>query len=170
MAKVLMIIAQKGFRDEELLVPKEILEAEHTVKVASITRAEATGSMGAKVMPDMAVYEVNPDFFDAVVVVGGPGSPELARRREVVDLVEKAYGLGKIVAAICLGPMTLASAGILAGKNATVFGSRIGIQALENGGSSYKDKHVVIDGNIITADGPQSAGEFGETILKKLME
>lgn len=168
MAKVLMIVAQKGFRDEELLVPKEILSINHIVKVASLTRSEAVGSLGAKIIPDLAVFEANPEFFDAVIIVGGPGSPDLAKNELVTSFVSKAFSKGKIIGGICLGPMTLANAGILFGKKATVFKSRIGIDALRNGGSEYKDVHLIIDGNIITADSPQSAGEFAQTIKKKL--
>ena len=164
MAKVLMIVAQRGFRDEELLVPKEILEKEgHGVKVASLTRAQAKGSLGAVVSPDMAVYEANPEFFDCIIVVGGPGSPELAKKDEVIELVENAYKAGKVVAAICL-----AAAGVLSGKVATVFGSKQGIEALQNGGATYKDKGVVVDDMIITADSPQNAGKFGIAVAEKL--
>ena len=171
MSKVLMIVAQEGFRDEELLVPKEILEkAGHTIKVASVTRAKATGSLGASVMPDMAAYEANPEYFDAIVIVGGPGSPSLAKSKEVVELVENAYRKGRIVSAICLGPMTLAAAGVLSGKRATVFPSIDGIEALKDGGASYREEPVVVDGRVITADSPQSAGEFGNTIAEKLKE
>lgn len=171
MAKVLIIIAQEGFRDEELLVPKEIMEKEgHTVKVASLNRSKATGSMGAVVLPDMAVFEANPDYFDAIVVAGGPGSPKLARSRDVIDLVGSAARKGKIVCAICLGPMTLAAAGVLSNKNATVYPSQDGIDALKNGGANYKPEPVIIDGKIVTADSPQSAGKFGETIVELLKE
>lgn len=171
MAKVLIIVAQEGFRDEELLVPKEVMEkAGHSVKVASLTRAKATGSKGAVVLPDMAAYEANPEYFDAIVVAGGPGSPKLAQSKEVVDLMEAAYRKGKIVAAICLGPMTLAAAGILSNKDATVYPSPEGIQALKNGGANYKAEPVIIDGNVVTADSPQSAGSFGSAIVEKLKE
>lgn len=171
MAKVLIIVAQKGFRDEELLVPKEIIEKEgHTVKVASLNRAKATGSMGAVILPDMAVYEANPEYFDAILIAGGPGSPVLARTKEVVDLVEAASKKGKLVGAICLGPMTLAAAGVLSGKSATVYPAPEGIEALKNGGANYKPEPVIVDGKIVTADSPQSAGKFGDAIVELLKE
>ncbi len=169
MAKILMIIAQNGFRDEELLVPKQILEhAGHNVKVASITRGKATGSKGTSLQPDLAVYEANPAFFDCVVIVGGPGSPALAENGEVIDFV---LGMSKkLVAAICLGPMTLAQAGILKDKKATIFPDRSAITLLRQSGGVYKTGSVVVDGNIVTADGPQSAEQFGTTIVKMLGE
>jgi protease I len=171
MANILMVVAQTGFRDEELMVPKEILEkAGHSVKVASITRGKAMGSRGAVVQPDMAAYEANPAFFDCIVIVGGPGSPALAESREVRSLVERANGMEKVVAAICLGPLTLAKAGVLSGKNATVFPDRPAIVALRNSGAIYWTKPVVRDGNIVTADTPQNAGAFGDTLLEVLRE
>ncbi len=169
MAKVLMIVAQAGFRDEELLVPREILErAGHTVKIASLTRSRATGTKGAEVQPDMAIYEANAEFFDCIAVVGGPGSAALAERKDVVGLLAKANGKGKVVAAICLGPLSLARAGVLGGKNATVFPDRQAIQALRNCGATYLAKPVVRDGNVITADSPASAGAFGEALADAL--
>lgn len=171
MSKVLMVVAQNGFRDEELLVPKEILErAGHIVKIASINRGKATGTKGLVIRPDMAAYEANPEFFDCIIIVGGPGSPALAESRDVRSLVEKANGKGRIVAAICLGPLTLAKAGVLSGKNATIFPDRPAIQALRNSGAVYWTKAVVRDGNIVTADGPQNAGEFGDLLVEMLKE
>lgn len=169
MAKVLMIVAQNGFRDEELLVPKEILEREgHTVMVASITRAKAAGVKGAVIQPDMAAYEANPEFFAAIVIVGGPGSPALAENEAVTSLVRKADGKGRIVAAICLGPMTLAKAGVLSGKQATVFPDRKAVQLLREYGATYVAKGLVADGRIVTADSPANAGPFGEELAKML--
>ena len=169
MAKVLMIIAQQGFRDEELLIPKEVLEREgHDVKVASLTRMKASGSKGALVQPDLAIHEANPDFFDAVAVVGGPGSPALSDSRPVIDFILKMSRSNKIVAGICLGPMTLAKAGLLSGKNATIWPERNAIMLLRETGSTYKKEPVVVDGTVVTADGPQSAGKFGAEIARLL--
>ena len=171
MAKVLMVVAQTGFRDEELVVPKEILEkAGHSVTLVSLTRGKATGVRGTVVQPDMAAYEANPEFFDCIVIVGGPGAPALAESRDVRSLAEKANGKGKIVAAICLGPLTLAKAGVLFGKNATVFPDRPAIKVLRDSGAVYLTKPVVRDGNIVTADGPQSAGLFGDALVGMLEE
>ncbi len=169
MSKVLMIIAQSGFRDEELLVPKEVLERSgHQVKVASITRGKASGMKGAVVTPDMAVYEANPDFFDAFVVVGGVGAPTLADSEDVKKLLIGASGKGKLIGAICLGPMALAKAGVLAGKKATVFPDRGAISLLRETASQYVAEAVVTDGRIITADGPASAGKFGAALAAAL--
>ncbi len=169
MAKVLMIIAQSGFRDEELLVPKEVLErAGHHVLVASLTRQKASGSRGALVQPDLAVYEANPDFFDCVVVVGGPGSPALAESDDVKELLLGASARGKVIGGICLGPMALARAGVLAGKRATVYPDRKAIAVLKESAAQYRAEAVVTDGKVVTADGPSSATAFGNTLAEIL--
>jgi len=167
--KVLMIIAQKGFRDEEYQIPRQIIEkAGHNVKVASLTRSKATGAMGAIVHPDMGIHEVNPDYFDAYVIVGGPGAKALSENQEVINLLEKAYQKGKKMCAICIAPMILAKAGVLAGKNATVFPDRQAIGELRAGGALYRDQDVVVDGIVITANGPQSAEKFGMEVVRLL--
>ncbi|VVC02849.1 Intracellular protease 1 [Candidatus Bilamarchaeum dharawalense] len=169
MAKILMVIAQTGFRDEELLVPKEMLEkAGYTVMVASITRSKATGARGLVLQPDMAIFEANPDFFEAVIVVGGPGSPSLAGRKDVNDIVSGANAKGKVIGGICLGVMAVATSGILANKSATVFPDRQAVLLLRDNGARYVNQPVVVDGKIVTADGPANAGKFGTAILELL--
>ena len=169
MAKVLFVVAQKGFRDEELLVPKEMLEkAGHTVRIASLTRGKALGSMGAQIQPDMAIYEANPEFFEAIVIVGGPGSPILAEKDEVLGLLRAMAQKGKIVTGICLGPMALARSGVLAGKNATIFPDRKAILILRECGARYLMEPVVVDGRVITADGPENAGPFAQGLIDLL--
>lgn len=164
-----MIVAQNGFRDEELLIPKAIFEkAGHQVKTASILRSKASGSKGALINVDFGISEINPDFFEVVVVVGGPDSPTLAQNEQVINFIEKANSRGKIMSAICLGPMTLARAGVLAGKKATVYPDIRGIRAIRENGGVYFDEKVMVDGKIITANGPESAEEFAKAVLEKL--
>jgi putative intracellular protease/amidase len=59
-------------------------------------------------------------------------------------------------------------AGILDKKKATVFRSEV--KAIKRKGAIYTGKAVEVDGNIITAEGPQAATEFGQTIINALSE
>ena len=171
MSKVLMIISQENFRDEELFIPREMLQtAGHEVKVASLTRAKAKGMLGAQVAPDMAVHEANPDFFDAVIVVGGSGSLKLADSPDVQKLLFSAFRKGKILGAICLGPVALAKSGVLSGKRATVFRSDKSLRSLKDNGAEIAMEDVVRDGNIVTACGPEAANEFGKALAGMLEE
>lgn len=167
MKKVAMIIAQDGFRDEELLEPKEALEnAGVEVKVASTTLNYAKGMLGAKVKPDILISDINVKDFDAIVFVGGAGSSQYWDDPLAHKLAKDAVTQGKILAAICIAPVTLAKAGVLNGKRATVWSSEAG--QLKAGGADYTGRPVEKDGNIITATGPAQAREFGKEILKAL--
>src|SRR3989338_6137887 len=156
MAQILMIIAQKDFRDEELLIPKGIFEAAgYGVKIASLSRAKATGMMGTVVHPDFGVGETNSGFYDAVIVVGGAGTPSLWNHAELDSLLGDSESTGKLVCAICLGPTVLAKAGLLNGIKATVFRTPDSLRILRDNKAIYANDPVVVDGNIVTAEGPK---------------
>jgi protease I len=167
---ILMVIAPQNFRDEEFLEPKKIFEdAGAKVVVASPSLSVATGMLGAKVTPNITISEVNINEYDAIVVVGGIGSKQyLWENEELRGLVKKASNQGKIVSAICLSPAILARAGLLEGKNATVFPSGDAIEELNKGGAVYISRDVVVSGNIVTANGPDAAREFGNKVVEKL--
>ena len=66
----------------------------------------------------------------------------------------------------CGAPAILAKAGILKGRNATVYPT--GVDYLKECSVSYTGKPVEIDGRIITASGPDAAGEFGRELVRAL--
>lgn len=168
--KVLMIIAPQDFRDEELLEPKRILsEAGAQVTVASTKDGEATGMLGAKVRPDTVVDSQKAADYQAVVVVGGMGSPEhLWNHKHIHKLLTDAHTNGRVIGGICLSGAVLANAGVLAGKKATVWATDESLAALQNGKATYIKDHVVHDGNVITADGPEAAVDFGQKLVAAL--
>lgn len=169
MAKVLFIIAQDGFRDEELLEPKKVLEdGSIECEIASITTDPATGKLGATVNPNLAVQEAHAENYAAIIVIGGPGAPELANYPEVINLLKAAIEQNKIVGAICIAPTILAQAGLLQGKRATVYLTPESANTLKANGVELAEEDVIIDGNFITANGPGAATQFGQTILEKL--
>ena len=169
MANVLMIIAPKNFRDEELLVPKQILEkAGHKVAVESITTAPCKGMKGVVVTPQVSCEDADAADYDMIVVVGGSGAPELVLHGEVLSLIETGRELNKQCAAICLGPMVLAKAGILEGKRATVYDTPESREAFEEGRVIYTKEDVVMDDHTVTANGPQAAKRFGEKLVEVL--
>ena len=169
MKKAVMIIAQDNFRDEELLEPKEILEkAGIVVKIASLNKKIARGMLGARVMPDMTLQDIDAKDFDAVIFVGGSGSSIYWDDASAHKIAQQALSSNRLVAAICIAPVTLARAGLLKDKKATVWQSEAG--KLKQGGAVYTAQPVEKDGNIITASGPAAAGEFGKQIVKALSE
>jgi protease I len=167
--KVVMIIAPENFRDEELLQPKNILAEEGAeVAVASASLETAKGMLGAEVKPDILVNEIKPQDWDAVILIGGTGASQYWNDFSVHSMLNEAIKQNKIVGAICIAPVTLANAGILSGKKATVFSSET--QKLTDKGAECTGKDVERDGNIITASGPQAAKEFGNALVQALKE
>ena len=170
MAQVLMIIAQKGFQDKEYEDSrKAIEEAGHTVTVASPSAGEAIGKYDSVVQPDTTISEVDINTYSAIVVIGGPGALTLADHMAFFRLLKLAEDEQKIIGAICIAPRLLAQAGLLKGKQATVWNDD-GIQAvfLEQQGARYIDAPTAVDGTIITGNGPDAAKAFGEHIAKAL--
>ena len=170
MKKILFIVAFRNFRDEEFFVPKEILEKNGIeIKVASTQKGLALGADGGSVEVDYSLDEIKIDDFDAFVFIGGPGMVENLDNPSFQTLAKEAFEKNKFLAAICIAPALLAKAGVLKGKKATVWSSALNrhpIKILEENGAIYQDQNVVVDGNLITANGPTAAKEFGEKILE----
>ena len=165
--KVLMIVAPKNFRDEELLRPKEILEkAKANVTIASKGVKTAKGMFGSTISVDLDLAEANVKDYDAIVFVGGTGAEVYFNDPQALKIAKEAYEQGKVVAAICIAPSILANAGILEGKKATAFPSEA--SNLEAKGAIYTGEAVTVEGKIITAKGPEAAVQFGNAIAKLL--
>lgn len=165
------IIAPTGFRDEELFQPLEILEKKGVeCKISSLRKEECTGKLGGKATATLIFEEINSKIFGAIVFVGGGGVEEhgLPENRILLQKARESNNEKKIVAAICIAPRIIANAGILQGKRATCFPDEKTIRILKDKGAIYTKSEVEVDGNIITANGPQSARKFGEKIVEAL--
>ena len=158
-----MVLAPDGFKDEEYLEPRQVLEKSGIViKVASLRSGEAHGVKGALAPIDLLATEVKPEDFDAIIFVGGPGMADLVSDGRLIVLAQQFHQAGKLTTAICIAPMILAYAGLLKNKKATVWPRSQ--EDFIKAGALYTGKAVEIDGRIITADGPGAARKFGETI------
>ena len=167
---VLMVIASDNFRDEEYMQPRSILEeAGAEITVASSSTRKSTGMLGkVSVTPDVALDEVDTPRYDAVIFVGGSGADEYWDDATAHRVASTAYENDRVLGAICIAPITLGRAGLLDGKRATVFNSEV--ENLKKSGAVYTGAAVERDGNLITADGPQSAEEFGRVLMEAMAE
>jgi protease I len=169
--KAVMLIAFRDFRDEEYFVTKEILEkAGIEIKTASNKMGRAIGKFGGDTEVDLLVSQINVSDFDAIIFVGGPGCLDALDNEESYRIAREAVSQNKVLAAICISPVILARAGVLRGKRATVWNDFVKSQAkiLKREGAIFEDKPVVVDGKIVTANGPEAAKDFGEAILSLL--
>ena len=166
---ILMVIAPSDFRDEELFVPKDFFEKNGAeVVIASDKKGTAKGMLGRTASVDLSVSDADISDYDAVIFVGGSGVElhKLYENETYLKLATDASSSGKIIGAICLGPMVPAAAGILSGKNATVFES--GAAYITGKGANYTGAGVTRDGRIITGEGPAMAEEFARTVAGAL--
>lgn len=167
--RILMVIAPKDFRDEELFTPKRIFTlAGYKVVVASNTLSKAKGMLGGVTRPDILLKDVKVADYAATVFVGGTGSTiyydNSLARRIAVETVRQ----GKVLGGICLAPGIFAKAGILKGRHSTAY--KTACPLLRREGAKCRGAKLARDGKIITASGPDVAAQFAELILKILRE
>lgn len=167
MSRVLMVIAQDAFRDEEYARPKSVLEAAgHDVVTASFHRGPASGKLGMEAFADIALEDAAGDEWDAVVFVGGAGASAFFDDAHAHKLARDTSDRGSIVAAICIAPSTLARAGLLEGVPATAFASQR--DDLVAHGAVWTGDEVTVYGRIVTGNGPDAATAFGEAVARLL--
>jgi protease I len=169
--QALLIIAFDGYQDKEYEDTRGELELNGVkITLASNFKGIAHGSLGGNVNVDFLISEIKVDQFDAIIFIGGPGAAAAFQENlEAYRLCQEAISQNKILAAICISPTVLAKAGVLKNKKATVWSSltnKSPIEILKQGEAEYVDQAVVIDGKIITANGPQAAKDFGKAIIK----
>ncbi|MDR2812012.1 MAG: DJ-1/PfpI family protein [Endomicrobium sp.] len=167
MKRVVFITAPKVFRDEEYFKPKEILEkAGVEVITASIKIGKLTGRFGYKTISTVLISDINPSDFDAIIYVGGYGASVFFENKCTLQLANEFFNQNKPLASICIAGVILANSGVLKGRKATVYID--GKEALIRSGADYTGNSLEVDGNIITANGPDAAEEFGKAIVKAL--
>ncbi len=167
MAQVLMVIAPERFRDEELFdTQAELAQAGHQTVVASTRTGPCPGSRGGQVLAELTLPQAQCADYAAVVFVGGGGSKLLFHNADAWRIAREMAQAGKVVAAICLAPVILAQAGVLAGRQATVAGTEAA--TIERQGAQYVGPGVTVDGNLVTANGPKSSRQFGRSIAQLL--
>jgi len=164
-----LIISADGFEDSELLVPFYRFQEEGIdVDIASLERGPIKGKHGYEVDAGLAIDEVRPGDYDALIVPGGRAPERLRKNAKVLEVVRAFFAAGKPVSAICHGPQVLLSAGVLSNRSATCY--RTVAKELAAGGARYQDSEVVVDANLVTSRQPSDLPAFLRETMKKLHE
>jgi protease I len=154
-----LIISADNFEDSELLVPFYRLKEEKAeVDVASIKKGKIKGKHGYEVEANKSLQEVVPGDYDLLILPGGKAPEAVRKEKEALEIARHFIDKNKPVAAICHGPQTLITAGVMKGRHATCYKSVAG--EMKDAGAVYEDGEVVVDGNLVTSRQPSDLPAF----------
>jgi len=160
----LFIPLADGFEDIEAVAVTDILRrAGITIDTVGIPGTVVTSMNGVRIYVERRMIELKPDDYDGIVLIGGGKNIEtLGRTSAIIEAIKRLSVRGKVVAAICAAPTILAKLGILDDKRATIY------PGMERELPKPRGEKVIVDGNIITSQGPGTAVEFALKIVELL--
>ena len=119
---------------------------------------------------DLALRDVNVADYAGLVLIGGSGAAVYWDDSLLQTRCREFANSEKVVAAIGIAPVTLARAGVLKDRRATVFRDRTTVDWLRQAGAKYSFNVVVADRNIITAASSDRARDFGQAIANAVLK
>jgi len=165
----LLLLLAEGFEEIEALGTADLLRRGGlTVTLCSIGASlEVMGAHGICVRAEAVLEALDASGHDGLVLPGGlGGSKRLAASPAVRALLAAFDAQGKWICAICAAPaLVLTAAGVLRGRRATCYPAPEFLHLL---GESYAGGKAVVDGRLITAEGPGRVADFAGAILKAL--
>lgn len=161
------IFLAPGFEEIEALATVDAMRRAgmKIVEVSVTDTKHVTGATGQTVVADSLLTDIDPTDAEWIIIPGGqPGADNLHSSQKVNEIIKNQYERGGKIAAICAGPaVVVAPTGILKGKKATCYPG-LG-NMIESEGGTYIKEPVVIDGNIITSEGPGTTLMFAKAII-----
>ena len=166
MKKVLIPLAP-GFEEIEAIAVVDILRrAGVEVVTAGTAENPIEGRNKIRVLADASLDSVKDQDFDMIVLPGGAvGTENLKKDMRVKEIVERLYKKERFITAICAAPTVLSAIGVTAGKTVTSHPTvRTALQK-----EKLSEERVVVDGNIVTSQGPGTAIEFAFKLVEVLV-
>ena len=153
-----------GVEEMEAVIIVDVLRrAQWSVTTAGVDEGTITASRGVRLVPDKPWSAVEPADFDILMIPGGgPGVDRLLADGRVVDAVRAFDQAGKRIGAVCAGPLVLQAAGILADRKITCHpgvADRLTV-------TPRLPERVVVDGRLVTSQGPGTSFEFALTMVR----
>ena len=126
-------------------------------------------SRDVKIEADAKLKDANAKGpYDVIVLPGGlKGAQNLASSNAVKEILSEQNARGGMIAAVCAAPTALKAHEIGKGKEITSY------PAFKNELESYynySDKRVVVDGNLVTSQGPGTCFDFALKIVELLSD
>ncbi len=165
-----VILTADKFEDLEVIYPYyRLIEEGVEVDIAAPKKEHLHGENGYSIEPSKTFDEISPENYDILFLPGGQaqGAPTTVRRHPLAQAMAKRFMLeNRPVAAICHGPYTLISAGVVKDRKMTSFWGDGVPQELIQAGAQYTDTAVVVDGNLITSRYPGDLPSFMREVMK----
>lgn len=165
--RVLIPIANGSEEIESVTIMNTLVRAGAEIVSASVEDSlQITGSRGIKIVADKLIGECLSEKWDLIACPGGmPGAERLRDSEALRQLLLQQAAEHRPVAAICASPAVIFQAiGLLDNKKATCYPAPKFISSLKN----YSDEVVVVDGNIITSQGPATTLQFSLKLVEIL--
>ena len=161
------ILLGKGFEEAEAIVPADLLRrAGVEVALVGVGGKQIPGAHGITVTADLTLKELDPERVELLMLPGGMGGVEvLSGDVRAQALIQHCYDEGRWLAAICAAPTILANLGMLDRRRAVCYP---GLEDLMGSAVVQKGCQVVVDGHIVTGEGPGSAFPFGLKLVEIL--
>ena len=168
MVPSVLVILAEGFEEVEAITPIDLLRRSGAkITVASLDTLAVKGSHGIIVYADTTLASCKNKSFDCVVLPGGgQGAKNLAASFVVLEKVIETAQSG-VVAAICAAPaVVLGKTGLLDGKRVT------GYPGTEETcpGLVLENESFIVDGSLVTGQGPGAAMEFSLALIGVLFD
>lgn len=161
--KTLVPIANGSEEMEAVIIIDTLRRAEWDVTVAGLTAGTIEASRGVKLVPDTTWDQINPDDFDILLLPGGFGGTEALMKHVGVQQALRDFNeKGKWIGSICAAALALNEAGVLAGRR---FACYPGVEAKLPVDIQPVNETVVVDGHLITSQGPGTAFEFALKVI-----
>ena len=163
-----------GFAEFEVVLAALVFHAKHDIVAVALEDREYRSEENQRFLVDSIIRDVDVNSIDLLIIPGGNPVP-LVGNLELKSFVEKLLASGKKVGGICGGASMLAGFGVLKGKQCTGMTSGVEPSNHPNAQSEYEyfsesivsNEHVVVDGNIITAQG-QAYMEFALELARQM--
>lgn len=164
--KRLLFLVHENFEEIELIVPLDILRrAGVFVELASVSLSRSVrGAHGLILTADVIFDELEGAYiatFDAIAIPGGKGVFDIRGSRLVHSALREFMAKNKLICAICAAPLILKDAGILPAMYT-------GYPSIVDELPGVSTDKCVVSKNVITANGPGAAFDFGFEIAKAL--
>eukprot|EP01017_Pseudomicrothorax_dubius_P019839 TRINITY_DN2189_c0_g1_i3.p1 TRINITY_DN2189_c0_g1~~TRINITY_DN2189_c0_g1_i3.p1 ORF type:complete len:238 (-),score=42.64 TRINITY_DN2189_c0_g1_i3:108-821(-) len=164
-----LVIAADGVEEIELVTILDVLKRGGFSVVSATPQAslQLKGMNGISITLQSSLRDAISEnkSYDVVVLPGGvQNSKTLAASEDVIDLLKEQKKSGRYYAAICASPAI-----VLNGKEILSEEKWTGYPGIGPKNDNWEDTSVVVDGKLITSQGPGTAIEFALKIVDNII-